>query len=504
MTPTSGVNGGTFLETFDGSPSAPTTYSNPNSWDINPGGVNTSENGTYAQLAHHGPMCQAPGIPYTSTNAHPLAQVGDMIFQCNDHLMTSTGLTGYGAIYMVPPATADITAGTSVISWDMSTLRTGARDWVYITLMPYEGHNKFGYNNLDQAIPPNNVNVVLAGGGNVFIATQRTNGGSDVRLAGNSYYTWDNVQSANGVAPSASRRDSFRIELSATHLRVCITGNNTGQVYNFRGQSPYCFVDSDMTSIASWGGQAVVMITHVSYNVEKSCSTVEDQFHLVHNPTGDANCPPNTWHWDNVRISPARAFTVINPQQQFPVFSDPGGTNTVTFAQPAPAGAKLSYIATGDCASQRFSVNGGQTWITAIPQPSTTQCAHPENGGEYWTLIPEGTTSVKFTGSPVFGHWEVSDPAIWATTALAPTPTPIPTPTPTASPTPTPSPTATPSPTPSPTATATATPSTTPQPTASPSPSPTPVPTTAVYRCQIRNADGSFTTVWTAAGGACP
>src|SRR5678815_446192 len=81
-----------------------------------------------------------------------------------------------------------------------------------------------------------------------------------------SYYTWDNVQSANGVAPSASRRDSFRIELSATHLRVCITGNNTGQVYTFRGQSPYCFVDSDMNSIASWGGQAVVMITHVSYN----------------------------------------------------------------------------------------------------------------------------------------------------------------------------------------------------------------------------------------------
>jgi hypothetical protein len=99
-----------------------------------------------------------------------------------------------------------------------------------------------------------------------------------------------------------------------------------------------------------------------------------------------------------VRIAPATSFTIINPLQQFASFTDPGAANTVVLARPAPAGAFLSYIADGDCTQQRFSVNGGASWIAAVPQPAATQCRHPENGGEYWTPIPEGATSVKFTG----------------------------------------------------------------------------------------------------------
>jgi hypothetical protein len=406
---------GLFLETFDGAPTAPLTYQNPHSWDIFSSGFNTLENGAAVQVAQHGPACDRPGFPYTTSNTHPITSTADQVFICNNHLMTANGLTGYGAIYMVPPALADFSAGTAVLRWDMSTLRTAARDWVYFTLMPFDGHNKFSYNNNDQAVAPDNIDIKLAGP-NVFQATQRVGGGGDIAIGGDGFTTWDMVQAANGLTEDAARRDTFEIDLSSTHLRVCITGNNTGQSYTYQGRSGFCWVDSDLPTplnAAVWHGQAVFLMTHVTYNAEKSCSAAEDQFFIVHNPVGDAQCPPDTWHWDNVSINPAVAFTILNPQQRFAEFSDPGGANTVTFAQPAPAGAHLSFVAAGDCNGQRFSVDGGATWIAALPQPATTQCQHPENGGEYWTPIPQGATSVKFTGQRGFGVWDVGGIAIW-------------------------------------------------------------------------------------------
>jgi hypothetical protein len=428
-----------FLDTFDlGAPTAPLTYSNPNRWDILPSGLDTRQNGTWAQRAHHGPDCGRPGFPYTTTNSHPISSTRDMVFVCNNHIMTATGLAGYAAIYMVPPAMADFSAGAATISFEMSTLRTSSRDWVYFTLMPFDSHNKYAYNNLDQAIPPHNINIHLAGE-NVLTATQRFGGGVDTRISGDGFTTWDMVQAAHGLSPDAARRDKFRIEISRTHLRVCLTGTSTGVTYTYRGTSPFCWIDSDLPASLSpsiWNDQAVFMMTHVAYNPEKSCSSEDDQFSIVHNPTGDANCPPNTWHWDNMSINPASEFTILNPVQQFAAFSDPSAANTVTFPVPAPANAFLSYIADGDCSQQRFSVNGGLSWITAVPQPTTTQCAHPENGGEYWTPIPAGTTSVRFTGTPSFGRWGAAGIAIWS--AGRPTfvlPTPAPTAAPTVAPT---------------------------------------------------------------------
>jgi len=409
---------GPFLATFDGTPSAPAAVQNMG-WDVVPTGFDHRQVGTAVQVAQHGPGCDRPGFPYTSSNTHAMTATHDTVFICNDHLMTATGLAGYGAIYMIPPAIADFSSGSTTITWDMSTLRTASRDWVYFTIMPFDRHNKFAYNNSDQSIPPDNVNVKL-GGTNTFLATQRVAGSGDVAISGDDFTTWDMVQAANGLVEDAARRDSFEIDLSATHLRVCLTGNNTGARYTYKGSSPFCWVDSDLPTALSdsvWHGQAVFMITHVSYNAEKSCSSDEDQFSIVHNPIGDVQCPPDTWHWDNVGINPAIPFTILSPNQQYAQFGDPGGANTVTFSAPAPANAHLSYIAAGDCTAQRFSVDGGASWIKAIPQPATTQCQHPENGGEYWTPIPEGTTSVKFTGTGAFGgdqFWGVEGISIWA------------------------------------------------------------------------------------------
>jgi hypothetical protein len=405
---------GTFLETFDGAPAAPEAYTNPHGWDIFTTGLDTRQSGTAAQRAHHGPTCSAPGFPYTATNSHALHSSNDQVFLCNNHLMTATGLTGYGAIYMVPPAMADFSAGTATISFEMSTLRTASRDWVHFTLMPFSGHNKFAYNNLDQAVPPHNINIELAGT-NVLIASERA-GNGDLSIDGDGFTTWNMVQAANGVREDAARRDIFQVEISRTHLRVCILGNSAGQTYTYDGRTGFCWIDAELPTPLSteiWNDRAVFMITHVAYNPEKSCSSEEDQFSIVHNPIGDAQCPPNTWHWDNVRIDPALPFTIINPQQRSASFNDPSGANTITFATPAPANSYLSYIAAGECSGQRFSVTGGASWIAAIPQPTTTQCAHPENGGEYWTPIPEGTTSVKFTGQRSFGVWQAGAATIW-------------------------------------------------------------------------------------------
>jgi hypothetical protein len=66
----------------------------------------------------------------------------------------------------------------------------------------------------------------------------------------------------------------FQIEISRTHLRVCLTGNSAGQTYTYRGESGFCWIDADLpTPLSSgvWNDQAVFMITHVAYNPENSC-----------------------------------------------------------------------------------------------------------------------------------------------------------------------------------------------------------------------------------------
>src|SRR6185503_4774347 len=295
----------------------------------------------------------------------------------------------------------------------------------YLTLMPFEGHNKFAYNNNDTNVPPNNVNITMNAGPNVFIGSQRVNNQADVRFGTDSSTTWDQVQAANGVVAvdgtteSAARRDSFEIDISATHLRMCLVGNNTGQVYTYQGRSPFCWIDQNLPTPLDpniWHGQAVVMITHVAYNPEKACQEAVDQFSIGHSAYGNANCPPDTWHWDNVSINPAQNFSILNPTQRYAAFNDPSASNTINFATPAPANARLSFIGFGgDCSSQqRFSINGGQTWITAIPVPATVgQCNHQDIAGEFWTPIPAGTRSVRFTGTRGFAGWGVEDPAIW-------------------------------------------------------------------------------------------
>src|SRR5712691_11383980 len=210
-----------FLETFDGSPPLPTDYSNPTNWDILTTGFDPHEVGS--SVGQHGPHCEPPGFPYTSLNTHPLLTRAGGVFQCNGHIMTAPGITGYGAVYMTPPAVMDLNAGsTAVLKWDMSTLRTSSRDWVGVVLTPYNQHHVLAYNNVDNHVPPDNIHIVM-GGTSVFLVTERVGGGTDIPVPGDTNTQYQDVLRVQ-VSPlfeDAARRDTFEVALSPTHIRMC-------------------------------------------------------------------------------------------------------------------------------------------------------------------------------------------------------------------------------------------------------------------------------------------
>lgn len=474
-----------FTEPFDGSPTTPQAYSNPKDWDIFVQGFDTRE----PNVAQHGPNCESPDFPYSSANTHLARTAADAVFLCgtgaNTHLMTTAGLTGYGAIYMTPPSVMSFANGPAVLKWNMSTLRTAARDWVDIVLTPLSEHSDMAYNNNDQHVPPDNIHIQLAGT-NVFLATQRTGGSltyngmtGDVPIAGDTSTTWDQVFQRAGLEESAARRDTFQVTLTTTTISVCMPTYGFCWMSNAKLPKP---LDPNV-----WHGQASVMFGHRSYNPEKSCSDVEDQFAIVHNPTGDRECPPNTWHWDDVSIAPGVPFQIIQPVTRAVTVNSPNPT-TVQFQAPAPAGASLSFVQFGHTPDLRVSYDAGRTWHAPRIQPANApnNGASEENGEQIFDPIPAGTQSIMTKGSNGFwGTFEAEGFVIigpaGAGASGGPTVTPTVTATSTASATPTRQPTAVPTASPQPatptsTAIATSTASPVPSQTAVPTDTPTPVP----------------------------
>lgn len=470
-----------FLESFDGSPATPQDYSNPHNFDIMVFGVDPSE----PNLAQHGPDCAAPGFPYDATNTHHISTAGQAVFLCKDHLMTAPGLAGYGAVYMTPPAVADFSGGSARISWDMSTLRTSSRDWVYVTLTPFLERHEMPFLNNDQHIPPHNI-VLRLGGVDTFEVFQgRTDGSYRLNGQGSDYGTsWDDVFAAQKppMMQDGARRDTFSITLTRTTVSLCLENRP------YKGQENFCWARNvqlrEPLDPAVWHDQANVQWTHVVYNAEKSCetdaiatgqydaNTVNDSTGKVHNPYGDLHCPPNTWHWDNMSINPSMPYSVI-------VSNPPGAGTTspapfaVSFSKPAPEGSYLNFVSWGDTPQLRVSFDQGRTWVLPHFQQATA-LDHPEVGENIFMPIPTGQTSAMVRGAN--GYWGsyqsynfgiISPPAAAAPAPVV-TPAPIATAVSAVSPTP-----ETATLTPLPTATATL------QPTATVAPTDTPVPTSA-------------------------
>jgi hypothetical protein len=143
--------------------------------------------------------------------------------------------------------------------------------------------------------------------------------------------------------------------------------------------------------------QGVVQFGHHSYNPMKDCA---------------GPCSPNTWHWDNLAISPARPFTIIKADRSF-VNADNAST-PVHMSSPAPLGANLRF--TGMYGGSEVSFDGGKTWSSAVAQQVDPAQVNEYHFQSYWMPIPAGASELRFRNTQE-ASWLVRSISVWAPSA---------------------------------------------------------------------------------------
>jgi hypothetical protein len=367
-----------FFESFDGNPAAPASW-RPENWDVT---VHSRDRDTWQRLdamqAHHGPDCTPPPA------AHEMSAYEDAVFLCRDHVMTAIRGDGYAAIYLTPNQLLDFSNREAVLRFDMATLRTSDRDWIDIWVTPFEDVLQAP---LDDwlpdlnGVPRNAVHVRMD-----TIAGQTAFKAFVVRdfaiesLPGS-------VQGYEGfLTPSAVNRDVFELRLSRTHLSFAMPA------FDRR------WIDADVPPL-SWAS-GVVQLGHHSYSPTRGFGG------NVSEAPGSGSA--NTWHWDNVSMSPATPFTMLRADGRFVDATTPA---EVIFPSPSPPASHLRFMGIGN--DLEVSVDNGETWQPARLQMQTKGAE--EHFKSYWTPIPAGVSSVLLRGTDGwFGPWMVRDISIWA------------------------------------------------------------------------------------------
>lgn len=371
-----------FRETFDGTPTAPQPW-NPAHWDVT---VHSRDSNTWNTLetmeAGHGPDCSPP--PAT----HTITAYADTVFLCRNHMMTALKASGYGVIYLTPNQMVDFSEDEAVIRFDISTLATSDRDWWDVWITPYEEQLQLPLQEIypDLNGPPRRALQIIMIQESIHAVVYNEFGvAQESEFQGNIPTKWG-IKYSTFLTPDAARRDTFEIRLSRDHLKV--------------GMPAYDFwwIDSTIQPL-NWN-QGIVQFGHHSYNPAK-CE--------------NGKCgSPNTWHWDNVTLTPTIPFTIMRADRRF---VDPTVASYVTFAQPAPAAAHLRFAGIGT--NLEVSFDGGTTW-----QPAQVQAQKKYVEGSfqsYWMPLPAGTTQVHFRGQPWWGgNWNVRDISIWSRTTNTP------------------------------------------------------------------------------------
>lgn len=280
-----------YLEPFNGNPAVPTEWQ-PSNWDVTRH-VRAGANRLVPEpmQAHHGPDCSPP------LDLHPMDSYAAMVFLCRDHLMTALNASGYGLIYLTPSRLVDFSAGEAVVRWDMSTHHEGFRDWVDLWVSPYADHNQLTFDSYPPGAPD------LHGPARNAIHIRM--GGYQGEVIWEAYTYRDFVQTRapqtvasqtalhSLVPESATQRVPFELRLSRTRIRFGLAG----------GHQWHDWAIPDL----GWS-QGLVQFGHHSYNPTKYCTDLG-------RPASE--CPPNTWHWDNVQISPSVPFTVLRGDRRF-------------------------------------------------------------------------------------------------------------------------------------------------------------------------------------------
>jgi hypothetical protein len=415
-----------FNETFEGTPASPQPW-HPAHWDIT---VHSRDVSTWTSLepmkAHHGPNCEAPLDANGNLVTHDIAgSYDDSVFMCNGHVMTSIKASGYGLIYLVPPALVDFSLGEATVRFDVTTDRSSQRDFLDVWLSPWDEN---------VAAPFDMGDVDLQGWARdaIQIGMQPANGNGtgfrpiifknfvdtgDFRSFTDDYNWFTGYEQL--MATSPQKRTTFELKISRTHLRFGMPGGQVdvnGKPIN-NGQ-PFYWVDKNINTL-SWD-KAVIQFGHHSYNPEKECGV-----------PGSRRCAANTWHWDNVSIAPAQPFTIIRSDRRYTDANSP--TNVLNFPQPAPANSYLHFtgISNEKCSSCpgaasppiELSFDDGQTWQPAKKQAVSkpmddSPFAH---AASYWTPIPAGVSRVQVRPRPQSAGnegiiWHVKDMSIWSQT----------------------------------------------------------------------------------------
>jgi hypothetical protein len=374
------TNGRTFVETFDGSPTSPQPWK-PANWDVT---VHSRDVNTWANLesmhAGHGTDCAGPPA------GHTVSAYEDAVFICRDHMMTAINASGYGAIYLTPNQQVDFSSGEAVISWDVSTARTSGRDWVDLLITPFQQNLQLPLEDWLpdlNGLPRNAIHIRMDNAnGNTMFRTSIMRDYKETDVANQNLF----VGYESFLKPDAARRDKFELRISRNHVRFGMPG------YNF------AWAD---TTIADLGWtRGVVQFGHHSYTPSKDAGCPINQ-------NAGTGCAPNTWHWDNVSISPAVTFTLLRADRR----TADAANGKLSFPAPAPANARLRFAGIGSNLSASF--DGGKTWQAAALQAQSKIVE--EHFKSYWMPIPAGTTSVQIRGNDWWGgKWLVRDVSIWA------------------------------------------------------------------------------------------
>ena len=419
--------------------------------------VQVHERGSSTSLptinAQHGADCSAPPATHVNTSFE------GSVFICRDHVMTAINGQSYGLIVLTPNLLFDFSQGGSV-TFDLSTEKMSVRDWWDITISPFNEAQALPLlSDLSQGVDLQNPNR-----NSIVVTTDNGEGSPNLKLVRNgmlSGYGNPFIPISTGITPGtnqAATRQSFKLTIANDHIRFERLASATA--------TPIVFFDEIATPSFTKG---VVQFGHHSYDPFKDNAGVAA-----------------TWHWDNLDAQPSTRFTIEKASPRA-LFSN--GIVTFPFA---PTGAYLRFSAL--C----------KPIVNDVPLTKMTDSGHPEHASSYMASIPPGSTSVniEFTADGWYGTGfgcRAQDFHVWSLSSSEPSPTAPPaTSTPTS--TNTPMATATPG---LPTSTPTAIPPTnTPSPTWTATPTRTPTP--ATYRCQRRNANGTWTTVWQGTGGSCP
>lgn len=376
-----GLGGQPFLEPFEGVPAAPEPW-RPTTWDVT---AHSRDPDTFKSLepmdAMHGADCSAP--PAT----HRVTSYDDAVFICNGHLMTAINAEGYALIYLTPDRLVDLSSGEAIVRFDLSTLKTSDRDWVDLWVTPYEENLQLA---LEEELPDGN------GLPRNAVHIRMDNFGDGTGFRGEVIRDFVREELANEMtqyesflSPSAVRRDTFELRISRTRLRF--------------GMPAYdrWWIDTPIRDLGWSAG--VLQLGHHSYTPMKS---------------GGGNAP-NTWHWDNVSISPAVPFTIVRGTRRF---VDPTTAPLMAFAAPAPANARLRFTAIGNGLGVSF--DGGRSWQAPRRQQGS-KADQDEIFKSFWMPVPAGTTAVQVRGQDWFGgKWMFKDFSLWSTTFTGAAPPP--------------------------------------------------------------------------------